>query len=247
MSAARPAAASATLRAVLLDFGGTLDADGVPTAGQFHRAYRTVGGQLDAETFAATFRTSDRRLADIAHIARLEYSATVAAQAELLRALLPDEPAIDWRTVAARVIDAARATAARNRPLLDAIHTRARLGVVSNFTGNVDRCLAELGLLDLFDTVADSAVVGHAKPDPELFRIALRALDVEPDETLMVGDNPFADVRAAAALGMTTCWIAPATRAVPDGCAPTYRIATLPELATVLGIAVPPASASPAR
>ena len=226
---------------MLFDFGGTLDADGVPSAGQFHAAYVALGGSCDAESFAGVFRESDHQLATIAHIAQLDYSHTVHTQVALLGSLLTDEPAVDWQAVAGRVIDAARATAARNRPVLDALRSHSRLGVVSNFTGNVDRCLAELGLLDYFDTVADSAVVGHAKPEPEVFRIALRALDVAPDDALMVGDNPFADVRAAAALGMATCWIAPPARPVPPGCAPTYRIGTLPDLLAVLGLARPTA------
>ncbi len=221
-------------RAILFDFGGTLDADGVPTASQFHAAYAAERGTIDADGFAAAFRTSDHQLAALAHIARLGYTETVEAQTRLLAALLPDAAAVDWTSVATRVTAAARTIAARNRPLLATLRDGARLGVVSNFTGNVDRCLAELGLLDLFDTVADSAVVGQAKPDPALFQVALRALDTLPADAMMVGDNPFSDVRAASALGMSTCWLAPAERPVPSGCAPTYRIARLPELRGVL-------------
>lgn len=229
-------AVSAVPRAILFDFGGTLDADGLPSVGQFSAAYRAEGGERDAEAFAGAFRGSDHELAALAHIAGLAYTATVDAQVALLAARLPEDAGVDWRAVSARVIAAARSTAARNRPVLQALRARARLGVVSNFTGNVDRCLDELGLLDLFDTVTDSAVVGHVKPDPEVFRIALRALDVPPANALMVGDNPFADVRAAAALGMATCWLAPLDRPVPDECTPTYRITHLPELITALGV-----------
>jgi len=226
-------------RAILFDFGGTLDADGTPAVTQFHAAYQAAGGTRNAEAFGAVFRESDRQLAAVADVATLAYTATVDAQVARLATLLPDASVVDWRPVAARVTAAAHAVAARNRPLLHALRARARLGVVSNFTGNVDRCLGELGLLDVFDTVADSAVVGHAKPDPEVFRIALRALDASPADALMVGDNPFADVRAAAMLGMRTCWLAPTERRVPDGCAPTYRIARLPELLPALGITAP--------
>ncbi|HEY0777811.1 MAG TPA: HAD family hydrolase, partial [Gemmatirosa sp.] len=194
-------------RAILFDFGGTLDADGLPTIAQFHAAYRAEGGRHDTAAFGTAFRGSDHRLAALTDIATLGYTATVAAQARLLADLCADEPAVDWSAVAARVTAGARAVVARNRPVLEAIRGRARLGVVSNFTGNVDRCLGELGLLDVFDTVADSALVGHAKPDPEVFHIALRALGTAPDDALMVGDNPFADVRAAAAVGLATCWL----------------------------------------
>lgn len=230
-------------RTILLDFGGTLDADGVPSVAQFHAAYRAAGGARDADAFADPFRASDRDVAAVAHVASLGYRATVDAQVASLAARLQDEPGVDWPRVATRVVEAAQATAARNRPVLRVLRERARLGVVSNFTGNVDRCLGELGLLDLFGAVVDSAVVGHAKPAPEIFRLALAALDVPADDALMVGDNPYADVRAGAGVGMRTCWIAPPERAAPDGCAPTYRIARLPELLHTLGLDLPPGGA----
>jgi FMN phosphatase YigB (HAD superfamily) len=53
----------------------------------------------------------------------------------------------------------------------------------------------------------------------------------------MVGDNPFADIRAAASLGMSTCWLAPLARAVPEGCSPTFRISRLSELLAQLQLA----------
>jgi putative hydrolase of the HAD superfamily len=230
------AAAAAFPAAILFDFGGTLDADGVPSAGQFHRAYRAAGGRRDLEAFAEPFRRSDEDVAAIAHVATLGYQATVDAQVAHLARRLADEPAVDWARVAGDVVAAARATAARNRGVLELLGARARLGVVSNFTGNVDRCLGELGLLDLFGAVADSAVVGHAKPEPAIFRAALAPLGVAPADALMVGDNPWADVRAAAALGMRTCWVAPSGRAVPAGVAPTVRVARLPELCAALGV-----------
>jgi FMN phosphatase YigB (HAD superfamily) len=51
----------------------------------------------------------------------------------------------------------------------------------------------------------------------------------------MVGDNFEADIRAAAALGMRTCWLAPPGRAAPPGdLAPTARIGRFAELEQVL-------------
>ena len=105
---------------------------------------------------------------------------------------------------------------------------------MSNFTGNLDRCLAELELLDLFSVTADSLLVGWAKPDPRIFRYALGALGAEPDTAWMVGDNFEADIKPAAALGLGTCWLAPWTRRAPTDGVPTARIARLTELPTLL-------------
>jgi FMN phosphatase YigB (HAD superfamily) len=139
---------------------------------------------------------------------------------------------VDLAAVAADVHRAAVATVARNAAVLDTLREGGpfRLGVVSNFAGNLVPCLAELGILDRFDAVLDSAVVGATKPDPAIFERALAALGVSAARALMVGDNPFADVQAAAACGLRTCWLAPASRPTPDGVHPELRIDRLGEL-----------------
>ncbi len=45
------------------------------------------------------------------------------------------------------------------------------------------------------------------KPDPRIFREALRVLGLAPGEVLHVGDSLHADVRGAAAVGMRTAWV----------------------------------------
>src|SRR5207249_3433247 len=49
--------------------------------------------------------------------------------------------------------------------------------------------------------------VGRSKPDPALFRHALRAARAGPAECLMVGDRLDNDVAPAVALGMATAWV----------------------------------------
>ncbi len=53
-------------------------------------------------------------------------------------------------------------------------------------------------------TISES--VGVRKPRPEIFRHALEALGVEPEETVHVGDNLDADIRGASLLGMRPIW-----------------------------------------
>lgn len=173
-------------------------------------------------------------------------------QAELLRPLLPDGATMDAPAIAARVHRDVVPVVARNRVLLEALRSRFRLGVISNFTGNLDRCLVELGIRDVFELVTDSAIVGFTKPDPRAFVRSLEALGVSPEDSWMVGDNFEADIRPAERLGMRTVWLAPADRAVPPGCTPTARITSLTALADVVGPTAhvprdPAAANAPAR
>lgn len=58
-----------------------------------------------------------------------------------------------------------------------------------------------LGIDGYFDQIIVSAQAGFEKPHPEIFRIALAAID-QPDLCFMVGDNPVADVAGAQAAGI---------------------------------------------
>jgi epoxide hydrolase-like predicted phosphatase len=54
---------------------------------------------------------------------------------------------------------------------------------------------------ELFDVVVDSCHAGIRKPDPRIYRLALDAVDAEPDKAVFLDDHP-ANVAAAEALGM---------------------------------------------
>jgi HAD superfamily hydrolase (TIGR01549 family) len=77
-----------------------------------------------------------------------------------------------------------------------------RLGIVSNSDGRVDQALSAAGLREYFDVVIDSSVFGTEKPDPAIFRAALDALEVAPEEALYVGDLYDVDIVGARAAGM---------------------------------------------
>jgi putative hydrolase of the HAD superfamily len=77
-----------------------------------------------------------------------------------------------------------------------------RLGVVSNWTGNLEEVLVRVGLRDEFDFVLDSSRLGHEKPHSRIFQEALRRARVSPGAALHVGDSPEHDVEGALAGGL---------------------------------------------
>jgi putative hydrolase of the HAD superfamily len=63
--------------------------------------------------------------------------------------------------------------------------------------------LRQLGLLKYFRSVFVSSELGVDKPNPEIFRRALRLAGREASEVLHVGDDPERDWRAARSAGLT--------------------------------------------
>jgi putative hydrolase of the HAD superfamily len=219
---------------LLFDFGGTLDADGDRWAVRFHSAYAAAGGRLGLREFEALFRESDRQLERDPAVQTMGFRAMTMAQVDLLRPLLPDGSSVHLGGVAERFHRDSLAMVERNRKTLEWLRDRYRLGVVSNFTGNLDRCLTELDLLRYFSATADSLLLGWAKPDPRIFQWTLEILQTEPSTAWMVGDNFENDIRPAAALGLGTCWLAHPDRPSPSQSLGCGRIAQLTDLPAFL-------------
>jgi putative hydrolase of the HAD superfamily len=62
--------------------------------------------------------------------------------------------------------------------------------LVSNCGYSTRPMLAAKGLLDLVDAAVLSCEVGTAKPDPEIYQIALRSLGVLPADAVFLDDQP---------------------------------------------------------
>ena len=87
--------------------------------------------------------------------------------------------------------------------VLKQLRPRFRLAVVSNFDGRLRVILERLGISKYFGHVFVSSEIGADKPDPEIFRRALKFLDLQPNHVLHVGDDPNRDWKAAIAAGLS--------------------------------------------
>jgi putative hydrolase of the HAD superfamily len=87
-------------------------------------------------------------------------------------------------------------------PALEALSSRYRLGLVSNFDHPpyVHDLLARSGLASYFDPIV-SGEVGIDKPDARIFHLGCRAVESQPRETLFVGDDLEADIAGARGAG----------------------------------------------
>ena len=82
-----------------------------------------------------------------------------------------------------------------------------KLGLVTNgpITSQQPK-IDGLGIAGYFGTILISGAEGVSKPDPEIFRRAVSRLGVTAEETVMVGDNPVADIGGAKSFGMKAIW-----------------------------------------
>ena len=89
------------------------------------------------------------------------------------------------------------------REVLEKLQPRFQLAVVSNFDGRLRFILQHLGISKFFAKLFISSELGADKPDPEIYRRALRLLNLQPNEVVHVGDDSERDCAAAAAAGLS--------------------------------------------
>lgn len=193
--------ASKPVTTVLFDFAWTLFArDPNRWVGS---AAALIGREVaagDAQRIAADFAGLLRTTAtDPAHIAR-DLDPQVWDRASL--AVLQQISGVDLPF--ARALHETHAEALE--PYADTSSTLAalsardiRLGVVSNIGWDIRECFARHGLDHYIDAFVLSYEVGFVKPDVQIWRTALDALEAQPDRTLMVGDHPSGDGGSVAA------------------------------------------------
>jgi HAD superfamily hydrolase (TIGR01509 family) len=135
---------------------------------------------------------------------------------------------------------------AHSKEILTRLKPQFRLGVISNWYGNLDAIIAEAGMSRLFDSITDSTRVRAFKPDPAIFHAALKALRTTPNETAMVGDSMSKDMAPAHRIGMRTVFLrsighehesAASTAQLSNGTgsdfAPDHTIQSLEEILTI--------------
>lgn len=203
------------IKGIIFDYGGTLDSRGDHWSEVILDAYHHAGCDISFDDFRTAYVAAERYLAS--HFV-IEASDTFA---DLMRkkitlecGFLADAGLIDRNdaeplsiVVADECYAAARACTAEAEPLLSRLAERYPMALVSNFYGNIDAVLRDMGIRKYFKHIVESAVIGIRKPDPRIFSVGCVALDLSPENVLVVGDSLNKDIRPARSIGCHTAWI----------------------------------------
>jgi putative hydrolase of the HAD superfamily len=221
------------MKSLLFDYGGTLDADGTTWLDRFYPLYKEAGLDFPKDLFDRAFYDSDDNLHTRHALKGLDLAQTVRLQVEdVVKALAPDRADL-VAPIAGRFVADCRGQFKRLTPVLERLAKRYRLGIVSNFYGNLDGILSAEGLRPLFDVVADSGVLGVTKPEAGIFLHAATACGASPEDCVMVGDSIKRDVNGAAGVGMKIALISAAAK--PPKVGQNWTIRSVVELEAVLG------------
>ena len=201
------------IKGIIFDYGGTLDSRGVHWSEVLWQGYQLAGVPIDKETFRTAYVEGERALARERIILPQDNFHTLLLKKVALEiSYLPEQPDAVTRDkwineIAAHCDKAARSCIDEARPMLEGLHERYPMMLVSNFYGNIDEVLRDYGIRHRFKGIIESAVVGVRKPNPTLFRLGVDALELEPHEVLVVGDSLRKDIEPAEKLGCHVLWL----------------------------------------
>jgi putative hydrolase of the HAD superfamily len=220
------------IRAILFDYGGTLDGAGSHWLDRFVALYREAGTDIPFASLKSAFYEADRAAYAEPNVRSMSLGELMEFHVGVQLAALGIDDAALGRRLVERFVDSSSAALAESGVVLAELARDYALGVVSNFYGNVERILRDAGIRSSLRVVADSTRVGAEKPDASIFHFALARVGAAPDQTLHVGDSYERDVLAARAAGLRAAWLTPDAGSVDpaEHGAADVRVASLHEL-----------------
>ena len=226
------------IKGILIDFGGTIDSDGIHWFNAFSEGYSVVADipqDVLREAYVYTERTLGRN-----QIIDPDYTFCKTLQTKIvLQTQYPNSKGILF-TKQDAVLDYCYNKVVRHietvsKPVLEKLSRKYPMVLVTNFYGNMHTVLDEFGLNHLFKDVIESAVVGIRKPDPEIFRLGVHALGLELQETIMIGDNFTTDIEGAHKAGLRTIFFNHNPKDFnPPASIANYQVTSLKEIHSIL-------------
>ncbi len=199
-------------KALLFDFGGTLDTDGIHWSEKFFEAYNYLKIPVSKNNFREAFVYSERTIADIIKPyfgLKQTLKAQLTYQLKFLQNenLLPEGFSSKINELNEHCYNAVIENVKITKKILNKLSTEYLLALVSNFYGNIETVLEELSIKKYFTSIVDSAIIGFRKPNPKIFEITLNELGVNPKDAVMIGDSYTNDIVPANSIGCKTIWI----------------------------------------
>lgn len=213
-------------KAFIFDYGGTLDTRGNHWGKVIWKAYQEQGVPVSEEQFREAYVYAERTLGRNpivrpSYTFKLTLDVKLRLQLEYLAGhLFDDSDSNAFKKLHQRLLfhlyEQVQQTVGESREVLSQLYGRFPMALVSNFYGNVHTVLQEMQLDSFFSPVIESAVVGIRKPDPQIFLLAVEALQeayhaatggqLLPQEITIVGDSMAKDIVPARTLGCQTVW-----------------------------------------
>ncbi|MBB1647492.1 HAD family hydrolase [Sphingobacterium multivorum] len=200
------------IKGIIFDYGGTLDTNGGHWGAVIWSGYEKYQVPVNLNAFQEAYTYAERQMA-LQPIIKPQFNflevleAKLNVQFDYLIAAGYDLDRSLARKIAFDGYSLAKNTVEQVKPLLNSLHAKYPIVMVSNFYGNLKSVLDDFGILPYFQSVVESAVVGVRKPDSAIYALGVTKIGLPAQEVLVVGDSYSKDMVPAKAVGCQTLWL----------------------------------------
>jgi putative hydrolase of the HAD superfamily len=200
------------IKGIIFDYGGTLDTNGGHWGAVIWSGYEKYQVPVNLNAFQEAYTYAERQMA-LQPIIKPQFNFLEVLEAKLnvqfdyliaagydLDRSLAHKIAFDGYSLAKNTVEQVKS-------LLNSLHAKYPIVMVSNFYGNLKSVLDDFGILPYFQSVVESAVVGVRKPDPAIYALGVTKIGLPAQEVLVVGDSYSKDMVPAKAVGCQTLWL----------------------------------------
>lgn len=200
------------IKGIIFDYGGTLDTNGGHWGAVIWSGYEKYQVPVNLNAFQEAYTYAERQMA-LQPIIKPQFNFLEVLEAKLnvqfdyliaagydLDRSLAHKIAFDGYSLAKNTVE-------QVKPLLNSLHAKYPIVMVSNFYGNLKSVLDDFGILPYFQSVVESAVVGVRKPDSAIYALGVTKIGLPAQEVLVVGDSYSKDMVPAKAVGCQTLWL----------------------------------------
>ncbi|QQT51624.1 HAD family hydrolase [Sphingobacterium siyangense] len=200
------------IKGIIFDYGGTLDTNGGHWGAVIWSGYEKYQVPVNLNAFQEAYTYAERQMA-LQPIIKPQFNFLEVLEAKLnvqfdyliaagydLDRSLAHKIAFDGYSLAKNTVE-------QVKPLLNSLHAKYPIVMVSNFYGNLKSVLDDFGILTYFQSVVESAVVGVRKPDSAIYALGVTEIGLPAQEVLVVGDSYSKDMVPAKAVGCQTLWL----------------------------------------
>ena len=201
------------MKAVLFDFGGTIDTNGIHWSEKFWDVYQKHFVPVSKPDYEKAYVFAENNITRQIKPG-FDFKQTLEKQIQfqieylVKMNLLAD---IDPNALVGELTDLCyydvTNTINETRKYLDELYESYPLGIISNFYGNLDTVLKEFSIDKYFTSIVDSEIIGIKKPDPKIFIYSLAEMNISPGDAWMIGDSYDRDIQPAKKAGIKTIWL----------------------------------------
>jgi len=204
------------VKGIIFDYGGTIDSNGKHWAEVLWESYQYQSVPVTKEQFREAYVYGERYLATHQVIQPEDNFYVLLCKKTKLqinylidKGFLPENDKTNGYSLAIseQCYTFVRNLINKEKSLLTALKNRYPMVLVSNFYGNVQAVLRDFGLLEYFEEIIESAVVGVRKPDPAIFGLGIEKLGLSGSSIVVIGDSYTKDIVPASKNGCQTIWL----------------------------------------